>query len=97
MRKGKNNNWKKELPTLCKAFLTLKTPGECKKFLRDLCTITEMRAITERFQVAIMIDKGIPYREISKETGMSTTTITRIAEWLRNGERGYSLVLKKLR
>jgi TrpR-related protein YerC/YecD len=96
MRKGKDYNWEKELPALCKAFLTLKTPSECKRFLRDLCTITEMRAMTERFQVARLIDEGVPYREISKKTGMSTTTITRIAEWLRHGKKGYSLVLKRM-
>ncbi len=96
MRKGKNNNWKKEVPTLCKAFLSLKNIEECKKFLEDLCTTTEIHAMTERFQIAIMINKRIPYRDISKETGVSTTTITRIAEWLKNGKGGYSLVLKNL-
>lgn len=97
MRKGKSHNWERELPQLYKAILTLKTPAECKKFLRDLCTITEIRAMTERWQVARMLEEGIPYREISKKTGMSTTTITRIADWLKHGEQGYSLVLKRLK
>ncbi|MBU1018702.1 MAG: YerC/YecD family TrpR-related protein [Patescibacteria group bacterium] len=97
MQKSSKNNWEKELPNLHKAFLSLKTEAECKKFLRDLCTITEIQAMTERWQVVRMIDDGIPYREISKKTGMSTTTITRIADWMKNGEQGYQLVLKRMK
>lgn len=97
MRKGKNNDWEKQLPSLCKAFLTLKTPQECKNFLRDLCTITEMRAIVERWQAARMIDKGIPYREIAKQTGISTATITRVGKWLKGEKKGYKTALKRLR
>lgn len=97
MRKSSKKQWEKELPHLHKAFLALKTPAECKKFLRDLCTITEIQAMTERWQVARMIDQKIPYREISKKTGMSTTTITRIANWIKNGKGGYGLVLKRMK
>ncbi|EKE12900.1 MAG: hypothetical protein ACD_13C00127G0001 [uncultured bacterium] len=97
MRKSSKNNWEKESSHLYKAFLSLKTPAECKKFLRDLCTITEIQAMTERWQVARMIDVGIPYRKISKETGLSTTTVTRIGEWLKHGKGGYGLVLKRLK
>lgn len=97
MRKSKMEGWELEFPALCKAFLKIKTTAECKKFLRDLCTITEMRALTERWQVARMIDEGIAYREISKKTGVSTTTITRIADWVNNGEKGYSLLLKRMK
>ena len=97
MRKTHKIDWEKELPHLHKAFLTLKTPAECKKFLRDLCTITEVQAMTERWQVVRLVDKGVPYREISKKTGLSTTTITRIADWMKSGEGGYGLVLKRMK
>lgn len=85
-----------ELKHLHRAFLSLKTTAEAKKFLRDLCTITEIRAFSERWLAARMIAKGIPYREIARKTGISTATITRVGHWLKDGEGGYKLVLKRL-
>ena len=96
MKKGEDkHNWQGEIKNLCKALLSLKTPEECKKFLRDVCTITEMRAITERWQVARMIKEKIPYRKIAEKTGVSTATITRVAHWLKHGEGGYEIALKR--
>lgn len=82
---------------LCKALLKLKTPGECKKFLRDLCTLAELSAMVERFQVVKMVNKNTPYREISKKTGSSTATITRVAHWLHHGMDGYKLILQRMK
>ena len=65
-------------------------------FLRDVATLSEMKALSERLKVAELIVKGLPYREISKQTGMSTTIITRIATFLENGEGGYQNVLQSL-
>lgn len=94
MRTEKLNN--KALKELYEAILTLKTADECKKFFRDLCTISELNAMTERFQVVKMINKNIPYREICKKTGSSTATITRIAHWLHHGKGGYKLILERI-
>ena len=86
----------KNLNELYETILKLKTVNECKKFFRDLCTLSELLAMTERFQVAKMVKQGIPYREISKKTGSSTTTITRVAHWLHHGMGGYKLALDRL-
>lgn len=64
-------------------------------FLRDLCTLEELDEISSRWQVVEMLDKGLSYREIAAKTGMSTTTVTRIAHWLKHGTGGYQTVIKK--
>ena len=89
-------NWKTfQTRDLFKAILKLKTVNECEKFFRDLCTLSELNAMTERWQVAQSVARGKPYREISRLTGASTATVTRVAHWLHHGEGGYRLVLKR--
>lgn len=83
------------LQALYLAFLTLQNTQECAAFLRDLCTISEIEAMSERFAVAKLISKNMSYRDISEETGVSTTTITRVAHWLRHGMGGYNSVLRR--
>jgi TrpR-related protein YerC/YecD len=80
---------------LYKAFLSLKTTEECKKFLEDLLTSTELKEFSNRWQVARMLDAKVPYEEIVRVTGMSSTTIARISKWLNNGMGGYRLMLDK--
>lgn len=87
----------KDMKELFNAFLELKTTEECKKFLRDVATLSELTAMAERFQVAQMVNKEVPYREISKKTGSSTATITRVAHWLHHGMGGYKLILQRLK
>ena len=94
MTENKPNN--KALKELYDAILKLETADECKKFLRDLCTISELSSMAERFEVVKMIDQKISYREISKKTGSSTATITRIAHWLHHGKGGYKLMLERM-
>ena len=65
-------------------------------FFRDLCTMGELTAMAERWQVARLVAREIPYREIHRLTGVSTATITRIAHWLRYGEGGYRLMIRRL-
>jgi TrpR-related protein YerC/YecD len=79
------------------AITLLQGSDEVGIFFRDLCTAYELEAMAERWQVAQMIDEGIPYRKISSETGASTATITRIAHWLKRGEGGYRLMLDRTR
>lgn len=86
----------KDAKTLYKAILSLKTEGECKRFLRDLLTEKEIKEFTNRWKVARMLDKKVPYEKIEKETGMSSTTIARIQKWLMNGMGGYRLILKRV-
>lgn len=86
----------KEMAELYKSILALKTPVECKKFFRDLCTLSELTAMSERLEVAKEVKKGTSYREICKKIGSSTATITRVAHWLHHGMGGYKLVLDRL-
>lgn len=86
----------KELKELYKAVLQLETENECKNFLRDLCTISELSAMAERLTVMKMINDGVSYRKINKKTGSSTATITRVAHWLHHGKGGYKLMLERL-
>lgn len=87
----------KEMKELFEAVLQLENPLEAKKFLRDLCTLSELRAMSERFQIVKLLKANKPYRQIAKKTGASTATITRIAHWLHHGLGGYELVLKRLK
>lgn len=80
---------------LFKAVLKLKTVKECELFFRDLCTLNELKTMSERWQVATLVNQEMPYREVSQKTGASTATVTRVAHWLHHGEGGYRLVLKR--
>ena len=75
----------------------LKEPALTKRFLRDLCTRTELEAMAQRWEVAQLVDLGVPYAQIAQRTGASTATVTRVAQWLRHGEDGYVDVLKRSR
>ena len=77
------------------AMLVLKTRTEVERFFRDLCTLSELEAMAHRWQVAKLVEKGMPYLEISERTGASTTTVTRVAHWLKHGEGGYRLALDR--
>ncbi|MGC1237221.1 MAG: YerC/YecD family TrpR-related protein [Acidimicrobiales bacterium] len=80
---------------LVEAMASLRDPIVVAAFLRDLCTSTELDAMGQRLQVARLVDQGMSYQEISRRTGASTATVTRVAQWLHHGEGGYSAVLKK--
>ncbi len=80
---------------LFNAMLALETRAELERFFRDLCTLSELEAMAHRWQVAQLVDRGLPYLEISERTGASTTTVTRVAHWLKHGEGGYRLALDR--
>jgi len=86
-----------EIEELCEAFRRLRSTDEVERFLRDLCTLSELEAMAHRWQVAQLVDQGLPYQEVARQTHASTTTVTRVAQWLRHGEGGYRLVLDRLR
>jgi len=87
----------KALWSLFEAIVCLKDSEECAKFLRDLCTLAELQAMAERWEVARLLAQQVPYRQISELTGCSTATITRIAHWLHHGEGGYRMMLDRVR
>jgi len=82
---------------LYKAILSLKTGAEAQKFFRDLLTEAEIDEFSNRWKVARMLVNKEPYEAITRETGMSSTTIARISKWLNNGMGGYKLVIKRLK
>jgi TrpR-related protein YerC/YecD len=73
----------------------LRNTDEARRFLRDLCTRSELEAMAHRWEVAKLLDEGLPYLEVAKRAHASTTTVTRVAQWLHNGEGGYRLALKR--
>jgi len=79
------------------AILALDSLDETERFFRDLCTLNELRDMAQRWAVVRLLDQGNHYAEISRETGASTATITRIASWLNHGEGGYRSMLDKRR
>jgi TrpR-related protein YerC/YecD len=82
---------------LFRTIASLKTRLEVERFLRDLCTRSELDAMAHRWQVAQLLDEGLPYLEVARRAHASTTTVTRVAQWLRRGEGGYALALRRRR
>ena len=78
---------------LVAAFVQLTDADAMARFLRDLCTTAELDAMGQRLQVARLVNEGVAYQEISRRTGASTATVTRVAHWLHYGEGGYTQVL----
>ncbi|MBQ2890509.1 MAG: hypothetical protein IJE44_02545 [Clostridia bacterium] len=78
------------------AILSLKNIDECYSFFEDVCTIKELMDVSQRLEVAIMLNDGKSYQEISKTTGASTATISRVNKCLNYGPGGYKTVLDNL-
>ena len=85
-----------DVDELIAALLRLEESDEAAAFLRDLCTLGELRDLAQRWAVVRRLDAGEHYAAISRETGASTATITRIASWLNHGEGGYRAALEQL-
>ena len=90
------HNWRTDpgFPALCKALASCRTSQAVADLLRDIGTLSELRAWSERLEVARLLAAGKTYREIAEVTGASTTTVTRVARFLRDGEGGYRQVLR---
>ena len=82
---------------LYEAILTLKDLEECKKFFSDLCTVAELRAMEQRFEVAMLLSDGMIYNDILERTGASSATISRVNRCLHYGEDGYRTILPRLK
>jgi TrpR-related protein YerC/YecD len=78
------------------AVLTLRTAEECRAFFRDLCTPAELQAMADRWAVVECLGRGMAYREIHRETGVSVTTVGRVARYLAAGNGGYSMAARRL-
>jgi TrpR-related protein YerC/YecD len=85
------------LDKLCDALIGLNNRAECRAFLDDLCTIAEIRSMVQRWEVALMLDTGRTYAEITEETGASTATISRINRCLAYGAGGYRTIIDRLK
>jgi TrpR-related protein YerC/YecD len=85
------------LDELADALLSLRSREECRRFLRDLCTLGELEAVVHRWQIARLLEQGNSYLEISERVHTSTATVTRVAHWLRHGTGGYAIALRRSR
>ena len=82
---------------LYEAMLTLKTKEDCHKFIQDLCTMSEITAMEQRMDVAMMLEEGLIYRDILEKTGASSATISRVNRCLHYGSGGYKTVIATLK
>lgn len=91
------NTWHNQnTDELCEALLHLRTKEECYAFLEDICTIKEALDISQRLAVAKMLRQGASYTNITKQTGASTATISRVSKCFEYGAGGYKLVMDRL-
>lgn len=81
---------------LAAAILSLRSVEECRAFFRDLCTPSELQAMSDRWAVVECLRRGLPYREVQRATGVSLTTIGRVARYLAQGAGGYRLAVDRL-
>ena len=82
---------------LFEAILALRDREECRAFFQDLCTVAELKAMTQRLEVAQLLDQGLIYNDILQRTGASSATISRVNRALQYGADGYKTVLPRLK
>ncbi|MBQ1510189.1 MAG: helix-turn-helix domain-containing protein [Selenomonadaceae bacterium] len=93
-----NQKLKDELADrLCEAVLSLQDVEECYAFLEDICTVSELKSLSQRLEVARMLDEKYTYEAIVARTGASTATISRVKRCLNYGADGYKLVLERMK
>ena len=84
-------------PKMYEAILSLKSVEECMAFFDDLCTVSELMAMEQRYQVAACLNEGMIYNDILAETGASSATISRVNRSLQYGKGGYNIVFERLK
>lgn len=90
--------WKNEMTDqLFNAILTLEDINECYRFFEDIATIHEIKELSQRLEVARMLNEGFIYEDIVQKTGASSATISRVKKCLNYGADGYQIILKKLK
>jgi len=80
---------------LFRAVISLQSVAECRNFFRDLCTPAELQALVDRWQVVELLEQGLTYRRIHDLTGVSVTTIGRVARFLTDGFGGYRVAIDR--
>ena len=83
--------------TLYEALVSLTNVEECRRFLQDLCTVSELKAMEQRMEVAMLLDEGLIYSEILERTGASSATISRVNRALHYGADGYKSIIPRLK
>ncbi|NLT14078.1 MAG: TrpR-like protein [Clostridiales bacterium] len=96
MNKSLKNNKKDRNIEMYEAILTLETVEECIRFFDDLCSVTELRAMEQRYHVAMLLNQGHIYNSILEQTGASSATISRVNRSLMYGADGYEIAFKRL-
>ena len=97
VRAAKSKISKKEKSDhLYQAILMLENEEECYHFFQDLCTISELRSMEQRFEVAMLLNDGMIYNDILEKPGASSATISRVNRCLLNGAGGYESILDKI-
>ncbi len=86
-----------ETDALFDAIVDLRDRDEAARFLRDLCTLGELHDLAQRWQIVRLLAEGRHYGDVSRLTGASTATVTRIAQWLHHGTGGYARALERLK
>ena len=98
VRAAKSKIAKKEKSDLLyQAILTLETEEECYHFFQDLCTISELRSMEQRYEVATLLNDGMIYNDILEKTGASSATISRVNRSLNDGKDGYIIAFERLK
>ena len=82
---------------LCETVLLLRSVEECYQFFEDICTVSELKALAQRLEVARMLDAGHTYDDIVERTGASTATISRVKRCLNYGADGYKTVMERMK
>lgn len=96
-RQDSTRKQRRDEDALCSALASLTSAEECRDFLRDLCTPAELQALIDRWQVVALLQDELPYRRIHELTGVSVTTIGRVARFLHDGHGGYAVALERSR
>ncbi len=98
MKPNRNDSERKQTEhenALFTAVCCLRSVDECRNFFKDLCTPAELQALVDRWQVVEYLQKGLPYRRIHDLTGVSVTTIGRVARFLTDGFGGYQTAIER--
>ncbi len=88
---------KERIKALYEAILEIETVEECINFFDDLCTVSEIQSMEQRYQVALLLDEGHIYNDILDKTGASSATISRVNRSLQHGSSGYSTIINRMK
>jgi TrpR-related protein YerC/YecD len=95
-RQESESNRKHSEDALFRAVIGLRDVTECRNFFKDLCTPAELQALVDRWQVVELLQQALPYRRIHELTGVSVTTIGRVARFLSDGFGGYETAVARI-